>query len=214
LKSSQSFSESRNPYHSAGLSSGHVLYLFSGGASFESQPGHRLSGPSCLVAFFSPSTHFRIVSRVDHGHFHQILSYYVRFEVFTAVTMKNAFFWDVAPCRSCVKRHFGGTSVCSHLLKLVPRLRIFRPQRWRRYVPPKRRFTRSTWRHILEDDILPFVLIYQPSYHSTHYRIYTEIILKYSTIPNPRNSYAFCGSRSFGSLPVVFILSRLYLFHC
>jgi hypothetical protein len=25
---------------------------------------------------------------------------YVRFEVFTAVTMKNAVFWDVAPCRS------------------------------------------------------------------------------------------------------------------
>jgi hypothetical protein len=26
----------------------------------------------------------------------------VRFEAFTAVTMKNAFFWDVAPCRYCV----------------------------------------------------------------------------------------------------------------
>jgi hypothetical protein len=25
----------------------------------------------------------------------------VRFEVFTAVTMKNAVFWNVAPCRSC-----------------------------------------------------------------------------------------------------------------
>jgi hypothetical protein len=33
---------------------------------------------------------------------------YVRFEVFTAVTMKNAVFWDVALCRSCVNRHFGG----------------------------------------------------------------------------------------------------------
>jgi hypothetical protein len=32
-----------------------------------------------------------------------------RFEVFTAVTMKNAVFWDVAPCRSCVNRRFGGT---------------------------------------------------------------------------------------------------------
>jgi hypothetical protein len=37
-------------------------------------------------------------------------SKYVRFEVFTAVTMKNAVFWGVAPCR------------------------------WRRYVPPIRRF--------------------------------------------------------------------------
>jgi hypothetical protein len=33
----------------------------------------------------------------------------VRFEVFTAVTMKNAVFWDVAPCRSCLNRRFGGT---------------------------------------------------------------------------------------------------------
>jgi hypothetical protein len=33
----------------------------------------------------------------------------VRFEVFRVVTMKDAVFWDVAPCRSCVNRHFGGT---------------------------------------------------------------------------------------------------------
>jgi hypothetical protein len=32
----------------------------------------------------------------------------VRFEVFTAVTMKNAVFWDVALCRSGVNRRFGG----------------------------------------------------------------------------------------------------------
>jgi hypothetical protein len=34
-----------------------------------------------------------------------------------------------------------GGSVCSHLLTLVPRSRIFLPWRWRRFVPPKRRFT-------------------------------------------------------------------------
>jgi hypothetical protein len=34
---------------------------------------------------------------------------YVRFEVLTAVTMKNAVFWDVAPCRYFVNRRFGGT---------------------------------------------------------------------------------------------------------
>jgi hypothetical protein len=33
----------------------------------------------------------------------------LRFQVFTAVTMKNAVFWDVTLCRSCVSRHFGGT---------------------------------------------------------------------------------------------------------
>jgi hypothetical protein len=38
-----------------------------------------------------------------------ILILYVRFEVFTAVTMKNAVFWDVTSCGSCKNRHFGGT---------------------------------------------------------------------------------------------------------
>jgi hypothetical protein len=33
----------------------------------------------------------------------------VGFKVFTAVTMNNAVFWDVAPCRSYVNRRFGGT---------------------------------------------------------------------------------------------------------
>jgi hypothetical protein len=35
--------------------------------------------------------------------------HYVRFEVFTAVTIKKAVFWDVAPCRNGVNRRFGGT---------------------------------------------------------------------------------------------------------
>jgi hypothetical protein len=34
---------------------------------------------------------------------------FVRFEVFTAVTMKNGVFWDVTPCGSCKNRRFGGT---------------------------------------------------------------------------------------------------------
>jgi hypothetical protein len=33
----------------------------------------------------------------------------VRFEVFTAVTMKNDVFWNVTPCGSCKNRRFGGT---------------------------------------------------------------------------------------------------------
>jgi hypothetical protein len=33
----------------------------------------------------------------------------VRFEVFTAVTMKNGVFWVVTLCGSCNNRHFGGT---------------------------------------------------------------------------------------------------------
>jgi hypothetical protein len=34
---------------------------------------------------------------------------YVRFEVFTAVTMKNGVCWDVTLCGSCKNRRFGGT---------------------------------------------------------------------------------------------------------
>jgi hypothetical protein len=33
----------------------------------------------------------------------------VIFEVFMAVTLKNAVFWDVMPCNSCVNRRFRGT---------------------------------------------------------------------------------------------------------
>jgi uncharacterized protein with PIN domain len=32
----------------------------------------------------------------------------VMFEVFMAVTKKNAVFWDVTPCGSCKNRCFGG----------------------------------------------------------------------------------------------------------
>jgi hypothetical protein len=35
--------------------------------------------------------------------------YLVRFEVCTAVTMKNGVFWDVTPFGSCKNRRFGGT---------------------------------------------------------------------------------------------------------
>jgi hypothetical protein len=40
--------------------------------------------------------------------------HYVRFEVLTAVTMKNAVFWDVTPCVSFKNRRFGGTDRLNH----------------------------------------------------------------------------------------------------
>jgi hypothetical protein len=43
-----------------------------------------------------------------------LLLYYVRFEVFTAVTMKNGVFWDVTLCGSCKNRRFGGTQRLLH----------------------------------------------------------------------------------------------------
>jgi hypothetical protein len=36
-------------------------------------------------------------------------SHHVRFEVFTALTMKNGVFWDVTPHGSCKNRRFEGT---------------------------------------------------------------------------------------------------------
>jgi hypothetical protein len=38
----------------------------------------------------------------------------IRFEVFTAVTMKNVIFWDVTLCSSCNNRCFGGTYHLHH----------------------------------------------------------------------------------------------------
>jgi hypothetical protein len=43
------------------------------------------------------------------GHEEYSIVAFVRFEVFTAVTMKNGVFWDVTPCGSCKNRRFGGT---------------------------------------------------------------------------------------------------------
>jgi hypothetical protein len=57
------------------------------------------------------------------------LCIYVRFEVFTAVTMKNAIFWDMAPCSSCVNRRFGGTYRL-HLQGRKIRERGTRVSRW------------------------------------------------------------------------------------
>jgi hypothetical protein len=39
----------------------------------------------------------------------QRIKFVVRFEVFTAVTMKTGVFWDVTLCGPCKNRRFGGT---------------------------------------------------------------------------------------------------------
>jgi hypothetical protein len=44
----------------------------------------------------------------------QLIKFYVRFEVFTEVTMKNAVFWHVIPCGSCKNRSFGGMYSLHH----------------------------------------------------------------------------------------------------
>jgi hypothetical protein len=39
---------------------------------------------------------------------------HVRFDVSTAVTIRNDVFWDVRPCGSCKNRRFGGTYSFHH----------------------------------------------------------------------------------------------------
>jgi hypothetical protein len=68
---------------------------------------------------------------LTNGQVEICLNLCVRFEVLTAVTMKNAVFWDMAPCGSCVNRRFVGTSV----------------------------YTISTRRHIPEDGILHVLIL-------------------------------------------------------
>jgi hypothetical protein len=66
-----------------------------------------------LVVVSSGSLHTTNVS-ASEGHTRvlrkpKITFGFVRFEVFTAVTMKNAVFLDVTPCGSCKNRRFGET---------------------------------------------------------------------------------------------------------
>jgi hypothetical protein len=85
-----------------------------------------------------------ILPRIDSSSKPSILSdnqnLSVRFEAFTAVTMKNVVFWDVALCRSCVNRRFGGMYRI-HLQGRKIRERWTSVSRWLQ-------------RHIPEDDIL------------------------------------------------------------
>jgi hypothetical protein len=81
-----------------------------------------------------------------------------RFEVFTSVTIKNGVFWDVAPCRPCVNRRFGGTYRL-HLHGKKIRERGTGVRRWLQSAVAIRPsetsvHTRSTRHHISEDGIL------------------------------------------------------------
>jgi hypothetical protein len=52
-----------------------------------------------------------ITVNILHNFVHSSLKriMFVRFEVFTAVTMKNGVFWNVTPCGACTTRRFEGT---------------------------------------------------------------------------------------------------------
>jgi hypothetical protein len=54
------------------------------------------------------SSETSVLTSVTQPSFLLILSYHVKFEVFTAVGMKIGVFCDVTPCGSCKNRRFGG----------------------------------------------------------------------------------------------------------
>jgi hypothetical protein len=76
----------------------------------------------------------------------------VRFEVFTAVTMKNSVFWEVAPCRSCVNRRFNDGT---HKIYTAPH--------------PRRRHTSYLF-------LLPHLLLHLPFIYSE----YSSVCIPYS----------------------------------
>jgi hypothetical protein len=79
------------------------------------------------------SEHRQVVNKIQN----------VRFEVFTAVTMKNAVFWDVPPCRSCVAPDHAGSSLADFSILKMDAIRSSETSV----------DTTSTRRHIPEDDI-------------------------------------------------------------
>jgi hypothetical protein len=54
----------------------------------------------CVCIEYSPQCNSQFIARIN---------IYIRFEVFTAMNMKNVVNWDVVPCRYFVNGRFGGT---------------------------------------------------------------------------------------------------------
>jgi hypothetical protein len=72
-------------------------------AGSESATGCTTHGSSALYKEYLSE----ITSSISFGNVHSYK--YVRFEVFTTVTMNNGVFCDVTPCDYCKNRRFGGT---------------------------------------------------------------------------------------------------------
>jgi hypothetical protein len=88
------------------------------------------------VLVLSNLFYHRTINSFDHSAWNVLtILFFVRFEVITVVTMKNAVFWDVAPCRSCVNRRFGGTYRL-HLQSRKIRKRGTSVSRWLQTEPP------------------------------------------------------------------------------
>jgi hypothetical protein len=79
-----------------------------------------------------------------------------RFEVLTAVIMKSTITWDITPCSSFesqpkFRRNIASPSSGQKICQLISR-----PWRWRRYVPPKRRFALNGLHGVISQKIVVF----------------------------------------------------------
>jgi hypothetical protein len=68
-----------------------------------------MSSASSSARHFCNCENFQSLIYPEQTFGYAIIFIRVRFEVFTAVTMKNGVFWDVTQCASCKNRRFGGT---------------------------------------------------------------------------------------------------------
>jgi hypothetical protein len=69
----------------------------------------------------------------------------VGFEVLTAVVLKRTILWDITP------------PACHPLSRWFLAQLIFRPWRWRRYVPPKRRLTLNRLHGVISQKMVLFI---------------------------------------------------------
>jgi hypothetical protein len=107
---------------------------------------------------------------------------HVIFEVHTAVVMKSSIFWNITPCSPLkVNWRFGGTRsrACHQLSRWFLARLIFRPWRWRRNVPLKRRLTLNSLQGVIS--------------------LKTELFKRYFVHKNPRPKGGGGCARKYGT---------------
>jgi hypothetical protein len=62
-----------------------------------------------VSSYVQEHAHNRRKAHQNNNNIREDISFLARFEVYTAVTVKNGVLWDVTPCGSCKNRRYGGT---------------------------------------------------------------------------------------------------------
>jgi hypothetical protein len=97
-----------------------ILYFICGGRRLTVWATAESSGFLNFIDFLANKRHTRHQQMCPAGAYRvelilltttlrNYVNIHVRFEVFTAMIMKNGVFWDVTPCGSCKNRPFGET---------------------------------------------------------------------------------------------------------